>query len=184
MWVCPFLTFPTPAWIRLASWCSFKTQPKNGVASQSGHPKFDLLLQAAILFGFFGEGVVIMELASGGALSDLLYDGVSAEGALRGKRTAEGDAPRPRKFEPSFRSWHSPLQKGQCIVCTRGIRIVCTRGAGSSLHAGLFCPGSFVHAVLTAMHKKGPHPTPTPPPPPTPPQDPTPSVARERVCAR
>ena len=44
---------------------------------------------------------------------------------------------------------------GQCIVCTRGIRIVCTRGTGSSLHAGLFCPGSFVHAVLTAMHKKG-----------------------------
>ena len=45
--------------------------------------------------------------------------------------------------------------EGQCIVCTRGIRIVCTRGTGSSLHAGLFCPGSFVHAVLTAMHKKG-----------------------------
>ena len=48
-----------------------------------------------------------------------------------------------------------PLGVGRCIVCTRGIRIVCTRGTGSSLHAGLFCPGSFVHAVLTAMHKKG-----------------------------
>ena len=46
------------------------------------------------------------------------------------------------------------LPAGQCIVCTRGIRIVCTRGTGSSLHAGLFCPGSFVHAVLTAMHKR------------------------------
>lgn len=38
------------------------------------------------------RGVVIMELAAGGSLSDTLYDGVSAEGALGGVRTPLGDA--------------------------------------------------------------------------------------------
>ena len=36
----------------------------------------------------------MMELAGGGSLSDSLYKGVSAEGALGGRRTALGDVPR------------------------------------------------------------------------------------------
>ena len=35
----------------------------------------------------------MMELAGGGSLSDSLYKGVSAEGALGGRRTALGDVP-------------------------------------------------------------------------------------------
>ncbi len=38
----------------------------------------------------------MMELAGGGSLSDSLYKGVSAEGALGGRRTALGDVPRYR----------------------------------------------------------------------------------------
>ena len=42
---------------------------------------------------FRARGVVIMELAAGGSLSDTLYDGVSAEGAVGGVRTPLGDVP-------------------------------------------------------------------------------------------
>ncbi|CAJ1452311.1 unnamed protein product [Effrenium voratum] len=60
--------------------------------SCAGYPHPNIIRHFEVLKLSSRQGVVIMELASGGALSDLLYDGVSAEGALRGKRTAEGDA--------------------------------------------------------------------------------------------
>ena len=69
------------------------------------------------------------------------------------------------------------------IVSARGPflpRIVCTRSAYCYAQEGT---GALTAACFLAFCAP-PHPTPTPPPPPTPPQDPTPSVARERVCAR
>merc|ERR1740121_3415075 len=43
--------------------------------------------------GHDSQGVVVMELAAGGALSGLLYDRISADssGRVSGTRTAEGD---------------------------------------------------------------------------------------------
>ena len=42
---------------------------------------------------FCGAGVVMMELAGGGSLSETLYNKVSAESTLGGTRTALGDVP-------------------------------------------------------------------------------------------
>jgi len=53
-----------------------------------------ILLDRSCCPMFFFGGVVMMELAGGGSLSDSLYKGVSAEGALGGRRTALGDVPR------------------------------------------------------------------------------------------
>ena len=72
-----------------------------------------------------------------------------------GARGSPGGKTEQSRMELAFAgSVHRLYTRNSDRLYTRD-RIVCTRGTGSSLHAGLFCPGSFVHAVLTAMHKKG-----------------------------
>lgn len=60
--------------------------------SCSGYPHPNVVQHFEVLELPNKKGVVMMELAGGGSLSDSLYKGVSAEGALGGRRTALGDA--------------------------------------------------------------------------------------------